>query len=153
MKTSILAVLLGAAISTMPLGAVAQTHNGMLLGEAVEIARYGGLNTPSSVRTVQTILRAHGLYRGQIDGIAGPLTLAGLEQAQRQTAVHVLPVVRMDVRYVTQAPPTVRVAAMPPPHVMYRPAYGNIVMPAQGYGYPVLPVAPGWAGVSPFSKY
>jgi hypothetical protein len=59
----------------------------------------------------------------------------------------------MNVQYVTQTPPTVRVAAMPPPYAIYRPAYGEIVMPAQNRAYPVLQAPPVWVGASSFYNY
>lgn len=129
----------------------AQGYGVTQLSAAVEIARYGGLVDPANVRTVQSILRAHGLYSGRIDGIAGPLTIAGLQRAQGMAGFQIVPVIRMNVRYVVPEPMPVRVAVIPPQHHIHVPHLVGPALPS--YGYPVQLPAPHWPGAPIFVNY
>ncbi|MCL1630066.1 MULTISPECIES: peptidoglycan-binding domain-containing protein [Roseinatronobacter] len=49
------------------------------------------------VRSIQRSLRAHGLYHGAIDGLAGPKTVRGLNNAKKLLSPWIVPVIRMDL--------------------------------------------------------
>ncbi len=67
------------------------------LAEVVAITSHGEPSDHNMIRTVQRSLHAHNLYSGQIDGIFGPQTIAGVELAQRIVSPWVVPVIRMDI--------------------------------------------------------
>jgi hypothetical protein len=136
MKT-IAAVLGLLLMSVSP--SLAQGQAPLGLHEVVAIAPQADLRDRDLVRTIQRSLRAHGLYAGAIDGIAGPRTLEGLRLAQQLTTPWIVPVIRMDVRHMPQA-------VVVPAHPVY------VTAPVVTYAAPVHLTAPApvYAPVAPW---
>lgn len=115
----------------------------MTLEQILVLSSGSNLQDRAVVRSVQRSLRAHGLYHGAIDGIAGPRTRNGLAMAQKLSVPWVIPVVRMRVRSGNRAAYSVAgqgyillqgQAASVAPHSIYAPA-APWRLPIHHYGH------------------